>query len=45
MAGNLKEEIKMENAEIKGEIQEAILPSSSVEDTSLYKRRRCKERR
>ena len=33
MAKNLKEEIKMENIEIKEEIQENILPSSTVEDT------------
>ena len=33
MAGNLKEEIKMENIEIKEEIQEIILPSPTVEDT------------
>ena len=33
MSGNLKEEIKMENIEIKEEIQEEILPSSTAEDT------------
>ena len=33
MAGNSKEELKMENIEIKEEIQENILPSSTVEDT------------
>ena len=33
MAGNLKEEIKMENIGIKEEIQVEILPSSTVEDT------------
>ena len=36
MAGNFKKEIKMENIEIKGKIQE-ILPSSTVEDLcSVY---------
>ena len=33
MSGNLKEEIKMENIEIKEEIQEEILPSSTAEYT------------
>ena len=33
MAVNIKEEIKMENIEIKQEIQEDILPSSTVEKT------------
>ena len=33
MVGNLKKEIKIENTEIKEEIQEAILPSSTVEET------------
>ena len=33
MARNLMEEIKMENIEIKEEIQEEILPSSTVEVT------------
>ena len=33
MAGNFKKEIKMENVEIKGKIQEEILPSSTVENT------------
>ena len=33
MAVNIKEEIKMENIEIKEEIQEDILPSSTVEKT------------
>ena len=34
MAENLKEEIKLENVEIKEEIEEEILPSSStVEET------------
>ena len=39
MARNLMEEIKMENIEIKEEIQEEILPSSTVEDLcTVYKR-------
>ena len=33
MAGNLKDEIKMENIEIKEKIQENILPSSTLEET------------
>ena len=33
MARNLKEEIKMENIEIKEEIQEDILLSSTVQNT------------
>ena len=33
MAENLEDKIKMENIEIKEEIQEDILPSSTVEDT------------
>ena len=33
MTGNLKKEIKMQNIEIKEEIQEEIPPSSTVEDT------------
>ena len=33
MAGNLKDEIKMENIEIKEKIQENILPSSTPENT------------
>ena len=33
MAGNLKEEIKIENVDIKEEIQEEILLSSTVENT------------
>ncbi len=32
MAENVKDEIKMENIEIKEEIQEEIPPSSTVED-------------
>ena len=34
MAVNIKDEIKMENIEIKEEIQENILPSYTVEETS-----------
>ena len=34
MAGYLRKEVKMENIKIKEEIQEEILPSSTVEDTS-----------
>ena len=33
MAGYLRKEVKMENIKIKEEIQEEILPSSTVEDT------------
>ena len=33
MAANLREEIKMENFKIKKEIDQEILPSSTVEDT------------
>ena len=33
MTENMKDEIKMENIEIKEEIHEEMLPSSTVEDT------------
>ncbi len=35
MAGNWKEEIKMENIEIKEEIQEEMFQFSTVEDTCI----------